>query len=105
MKLEEALLNKLQEEAAEIVQAAAKCMQFTSAHRYHGYKNTNGERLIGEIGDLLGVLKLLRITGVIQVTDLELETLANEKVTKTINGLETSYRIGTIDDISLLTRR
>ena len=53
----EELLTILQEECAEVSQAAAKCIRFGMDSTY--LKKTNHERLEEEIGDLLGMLKLI----------------------------------------------
>lgn len=52
------LLTCLMEEAAEVIQAAAKCIRFGFRNGYPGHV-WNNEKLAQEIGDLLGIVAML----------------------------------------------
>lgn len=75
-KLQEILLI-LQEECAEVSQAVSKCFRFGLKNIKYQSKLTNLEFLEQELGDLLAMIDLLKITGVI--TD---EKLAQAQVNK-----------------------
>jgi NTP pyrophosphatase (non-canonical NTP hydrolase) len=59
MNKKEYLFLCLAEEAAEVAQAASKCIRFTPEHTYGGYAETNLERLDIEVTDLLTILHML----------------------------------------------
>jgi len=58
------LLTILQEESAEVIQAVSKCFRF-------GETDRNLDSLENEIGDFLGVIKLLMIEGYLNPEHLE----------------------------------
>lgn len=56
----EYLLTVLMEEAAEVIQAAAKCQRFGYDWNEPGY-GINSEYLAKEVGDLLAVINALKL--------------------------------------------
>ncbi len=67
------LLTILQEESAEVIQAVSKCFRF-------GLSERNSKDLETEIGDFLGVLKLLIIEG--HLDPEKLEKAGDDKIKK-----------------------
>ena len=57
MNREQYLLLLLMEEAAEVSQAASKCIRFTGAHNHQGVSNI--DKLSSEIVDFIAVLEML----------------------------------------------
>lgn len=69
------LMTILQEEAAEVIQAVSKCFRFGETER-------NTKDLETEIGDFLGVLKLLVEEGYLDQTGQALMKHAEAKIKK-----------------------
>jgi len=64
MNLEEYLLNRMGEEAAEITQASTKMLSFGITHRVPSNRMAASDCLVGEINDVLGVADFLNEIGV-----------------------------------------
>lgn len=53
------LICKLQEEAAEVIQAVSKINRFGEANKHPDRTTTNKQELIGELEDFLAILAVL----------------------------------------------
>lgn len=62
------LICKLQEEAAEVIQAVSKINRFGEQGKHPDRTQTNKEELIGELEDFLAILAVLEQTGWIDLT-------------------------------------
>jgi NTP pyrophosphatase (non-canonical NTP hydrolase) len=82
MNRKEELLTVLQEECAEVTQAISKIFRFgeESYHPKDRKKITNHDHLIMELGDIMGVLKLLVEDG--HIDEDKLIKAAEDKVKK-----------------------
>jgi len=63
------MLNILQEECAEVIQAVSKIRRFGLKDK-HGNKKTNQEELIQELGDVVAMMKLLHDSGLFTEEDI-----------------------------------
>jgi len=61
-------LDKLQEEAAEVIQAVSKVRRFGPDSRHPDRPSTNMQELIGEIEDFMALLAALEANKVIDLT-------------------------------------
>jgi NTP pyrophosphatase (non-canonical NTP hydrolase) len=59
------IMDILQEECAEVIQAVSKCNRFGLHNAKPGKPLTNAQHLEGEIGDLLAMIDLLQSKGII----------------------------------------
>ena len=59
------VMDILQEECAEVIQAVSKCSRFGLNNLKPGKPLTNAQHLEGEIGDLLAMVDLLKSMNVI----------------------------------------
>ena len=82
MNRKEELLTVLQEECAEVTQAISKIFRFgeNSYHPKDRKKIKNYDHFIMELGDIMGVLKILAEEGYID--EEKLMTAAEEKIKK-----------------------
>ena len=78
-KLEEILVI-LQEEAAEVIQAASKCRRFGFDNLIPNSSQTNSGRLEAEIGDLCAMIDLLSDLG--HICPAKIERKKREKIEK-----------------------
>lgn len=62
------LICKLQEEAAEVIQAVSKINRFGEQNRHPERTTTNKQELIGELEDFLAILAVLEQTNWIDLT-------------------------------------
>ena len=62
------LLDKLQEEAAEVIQAVSKIRRFGENNTHPDRKTTNKQDLIIEIEDLMAILAALEYCGYLDLT-------------------------------------
>jgi NTP pyrophosphatase (non-canonical NTP hydrolase) len=62
------LTAKLQEEAAEVIQAVSKINRFGEANRHPDRTTTNKQELIGELEDFLAILAVLEQTQWLDLT-------------------------------------
>lgn len=62
------LICKLQEEAAEVIQAVSKINRFGEANKHPDRTTTNKQELIGELEDFLAILAVLEQTQWIDLT-------------------------------------
>jgi NTP pyrophosphatase (non-canonical NTP hydrolase) len=70
-------LDKLQEEAAEIIQAVSKIRRFGSDNHHPERKQTNIQELVGELEDFLALLAALEAKQVFDLT-LSQENIKNK---------------------------
>lgn len=75
---QEECLNILQEECAEVIQAASKIKRFGIYNRKEGAELNNLENLEMELGDVLAMIDLCREAG-IGITDAGLEKAKQAK--------------------------
>jgi NTP pyrophosphatase (non-canonical NTP hydrolase) len=73
----EYLTAKLQEEAAEVIQAVSKINRFGPDNRHPDRTSTNKQELIGEIEDFLAILAALEGHGYLDLT-LSRESIVNK---------------------------
>lgn len=62
------LICKLQEEAAEVIQAVSKINRFGEANKHPDRTTTNKQELVGELEDFLAILAVLEQTGWLDLT-------------------------------------
>lgn len=62
------LTAKLQEEAAEVIQAVSKINRFGEQNRHPDRQTTNKQELVGELEDFLAILAVLEQTKWIDLT-------------------------------------
>jgi len=61
--LRQRLLDKLQEESAEVIQAVSKCRRFGDNNSHPDRKTTNHDELVNELEDWLAIVKALEHIG------------------------------------------
>ena len=66
---EREILDIVQEECAEIIQRCAKAKRFGLDEIQPGQDQTNRARIVGEVGDLYGILRLADDEGVLFYPD------------------------------------
>ena len=71
------LLDKLQEEAAEVIQAVSKIRRFGPDNKRDQNSKTNIQELVSEIEDTLAVIGALEYSGLFNLT-LSHESIANK---------------------------
>jgi NTP pyrophosphatase (non-canonical NTP hydrolase) len=59
------VMDILQEEAAEVIQAVSKIRRFGIDNAKAGHHQTNREHLEEELGDLLAMIDILQINGIV----------------------------------------
>ena len=59
------VMDILQEEAAEVIQAVSKIRRFGMDNAKHGTEQTNKEHLEEELGDMLAMIDILLINDVV----------------------------------------
>jgi NTP pyrophosphatase (non-canonical NTP hydrolase) len=90
----EHLLTCIAEEAAEIAQAATKALRFgMKGHYPDGTRNDT--KIIDELNDLLGVVRLLQTNGHLQL-DVGDEDAINAKINKVIRYMALADTRGTL---------
>lgn len=62
------LICKLQEEAAEVIQAVSKINRFGEQNKHPDRQTTNKQELVGELEDFLAILAVLEQTKWIDLT-------------------------------------
>ena len=62
------LVCKLQEEAAEVIQAVSKINRFGEANKHPDRTTTNKQELVGELEDFLAILAVLEQMGWLDLT-------------------------------------
>ena len=62
------LICKLQEEAAEVIQAVSKINRFGEQNSHPDRQTTNKQELIGELEDFLAILGVLEHSGWLDLT-------------------------------------
>lgn len=85
------VMDILQEEAAEVIQAVSKIRRFGFDNKKHDQGQTNREHLEEELGDMLAMIDILMHTGVVSWGNLHVAKRAKiEKLKKwsNIQGLE-----------------
>jgi NTP pyrophosphatase (non-canonical NTP hydrolase) len=78
------LVCKLQEEAAEVIQAVSKINRFGEANKHPDRTTTNKQELIGELEDFLAILAVLEQMGWLDLT-LSQQQIGN-KAKALVNG-------------------
>jgi NTP pyrophosphatase (non-canonical NTP hydrolase) len=77
------VMDILQEECAEVIQAVSKIRRFGADNCKHGIGQTNREHLEEEMGDMLAMIDIMMEMGVISYSNLEIAKLAKiEKLKK-----------------------
>lgn len=71
------LICKLQEEAAEVIQAVSKINRFGEQNRHPDRTTTNKQELVGELEDFLAILAVLEETQWLDLT-LSRENIVNK---------------------------
>ena len=71
------LLDKLQEEAAEVIQAVSKVRRFGDQNKHPDRDTTNHDDLVSELTDLLAVLAALEHTRYFDLTKQQ-QTILNK---------------------------
>jgi NTP pyrophosphatase (non-canonical NTP hydrolase) len=83
------IMDILQEECAEVIQAVSKCNRFGLYNAKPGKPLTNAQHLEGEIGDLLAMVDLLQSKGIITKAGVDAAQAAKvEKLKKWSNIYE-----------------
>jgi NTP pyrophosphatase (non-canonical NTP hydrolase) len=85
---QEECLNILQEEAAEVIQAASKIKRFGILNRKPGAELNNLQNLELEIGDVLAMIELCKQAG-IGLTDEGLERAKQDKFARLSEHMHT----------------
>ena len=91
----EHLLVCIMEEAAEVQQAAAKCLRFGLEHGYEDRETTNAEDLAFELDDLEGIRLMLINRKVISTGNMKHQSM---KITRALEHIELAKELGTITD-------
>jgi len=63
------MMDILQEECAEVIQAVSKIRRFGLKDK-HGNRKTNREELVQELGDVIAMMKLLHDSGLFTEDDI-----------------------------------
>ena len=80
---EKEVMDILQEECAEVIQAVSKCSRFGIDNYKPGKPLTNREHLEEELGDLLAMVDIMREMGIVSSITLEVAKMAKiEKLKK-----------------------
>ena len=98
MNIAEFILSRIAEEASEIAQAAIKCQRFTTDHAH--YKESNVDRLKGELGDLEGLVRMAGQLGIFVIDPRTQEKHIERRVEKELHYMQISHDMGCIDDLS-----
>jgi len=77
---EKEVMDILQEECAEVIQAVSKCSRFGIDNYKPGKPLTNREHLEEELGDLLAMVDIMREMGI--VSSITLEVAKRAKIEK-----------------------
>jgi hypothetical protein len=92
------LLTQLGEEAAEVVQEAAKCLRFGPAEVYHEIGISNAHRVMVELSDLMAIVEMLQEEGVLPIIcPAESRRRVHEKKLKVERMLDYSRAVGRHD--------
>lgn len=73
------LICKLQEEAAEVIQAVSKINRFGETNKHPDRTTTNKQELVGELEDFLAILAVLEQLQWIDLT-LSRQNIANKAI-------------------------
>lgn len=88
---QEECLNILQEECAEVVQAASKIKRFGIDNRKFGDDLNNLQNLEMELGDVLAMIEMCKRAG-IGITDEGLERAKQAKFARLGNWMSTTFK-------------
>ena len=90
---EKEVMDILQEECAEVIQAVSKCSRFGIDNYKPGKPLTNREHLEEELGDLLAMVDIMREMGIVSWGNLEVAKVAKiEKLKKWSNIYGTTFK-------------
>lgn len=84
------ILNILQEECAEVIQAVSKCNRFGLDNYKPGKPKTNRQHLAEELGDLQAMIKLVQDAYIVSENDVN--AASNAKIEK-LKVWSTIYRV------------
>ncbi len=93
MTEDEYLLQCLQEEAAEVIHAASKCVRFGLERTHPQYQIDNRQHLENEVGDFMGVLKVLFKRTIIRMPPSHIEMFKERKV---LDSMKLARELGTV---------
>ena len=79
---EDYLIIKLGEECNEVAQRVTKALTFGLEEIQTGQDESNRERIMGEVNDLLGILKMLQDEGFLPEADKQKINAKKDKVEK-----------------------
>jgi len=94
MTRREMLLVQLMEEAAEVAQAASKCLRFGTNHTWPAHEGTAEFRLTSEVWDLLTLVNLCQLEGTIAPHPVDLPLIMQMKKEKVEKYLLLSAELG-----------
>lgn len=83
------ILNILQEECAEVIQAVSKCNRFGLDNYKPGKPKTNRQHLAEELGDLQAMIKLVQDAFIVSETDVN---VASDAKIEKLKVWSTIYR-------------
>lgn len=83
------ILNILQEECAEVIQAVSKCNRFGLDNYKPGKPKTNRQHLAEELGDLQAMIKLVQDAYIVSETDVN---VASDAKIEKLKVWSTIYR-------------
>lgn len=98
MNLQQYLLNKLSEEASEVIQITQKTQQYGFHERCPGQTRTNAERMHLEIDDFMAQISMLNDVGLNYEPNPVNVKAKKEKV---IRGLRLAVQLGNVDSEAL----
>lgn len=87
MTRQEELLVILQEECAEVIQAASKCRRFGIDNMYSKGTGTQRENLTKELGDLQCMIELCIDRGIVEKADVDAAVLNKQEKLKEFSNL------------------
>lgn len=93
---DELILAILAEECAEVIQAIAKVHRFGIHHQNPITREANGRALKNEIGDMLGMVTLIRELKILNISDAEVKEMSDRRITKTLHSIDLSERLNRV---------
>lgn len=97
MNRSEALLLQVAEEAAEVSQAASKCIRFGPTHTWHTQKGEARERLYQEFLECMALIEMCQAEGILpDCIDLKDRAAIEAKKERVEHFLTVSEELGTV---------